>query len=132
MTSINKGYIVLAAILGVVTAVGLFLTYFLVAALFGSREASPQNLVFNNWGNILPILGGRHEIIDNLQWRGAFSEQYQYQFARQKEQSTAYRVRGINNRGDKMDLVSELWREEQAAEIEQEINKFIRSKAPQG
>ncbi|MGB1242127.1 MAG: hypothetical protein ACPG49_06380 [Chitinophagales bacterium] len=127
VTCINKGYTALAVILGLVTAIGLFLTYFLVAALFGSTQASPQKIVIKNWDTVLPLFGGRNEIINSLHLRGAFAEQYQ--LARQDNQrATAYKIRGVNQSGDKIDLVNGLRQKDQAIEIEREIHRFIHRK----
>ncbi len=129
VTCINKGYTALAVILGLVTAIGLYLTYFLVAALFGRTQASSQKIVVKNWDTVLPLFGGRNEIINSLHLRGAFAEQYQLaRHDNQRAVATAYKIRGINQSGDRIDLVNELRQEDQAIEIEREIHKFIHRK----
>lgn len=127
VTCINRGYTAIAVILGGVTVIGLYLTYFLIAALFGRAQVSPQKIVVKNWDAVLPLFGGRNEIINSLHLRGAFAEQYQ--LARHDNQrSTAYKIRGINQSGDRIDLVNELRQEDQAIDIEREIHKFIHRK----
>ncbi|MEZ4888217.1 MAG: hypothetical protein R3E32_26040 [Chitinophagales bacterium] len=125
ITCASKGYIVLASMLGVITAIGFYLTYFLVAALFGSPKATSQKLLVNSWENILPIFGGQREVIDNRYLRDVFAEKLQ--FARREDQrTTTYKVRGVNQNGAKIDLVNNLTQENQAIEIETEIRKLIR------
>ncbi len=124
-TCINKGYIVLAAILGLLTAVGLYLTYFLVAALFGSSSISSAKMHVGNWSNIMPLFGGQRSVINNLYLRGVYTKPYQ--FASQPNQvSTAFKVTGVERNGHKVDLINGLRQEEQAIEIEREIGKLIR------
>lgn len=132
---VNKGYIALSVILGVVTIIGIYLTYFVVTALFGSATISSPNIEIGKMINPFSIMGGgRSEVVvANLHLRGAFSEQYQ--FARnQNQRATAYRVKGINRNGDTMDLVSNVSKAEHALEIEEKIKDFIhpasRQKSP--
>ena len=129
VTCINKGYTAMAVILGGVTVIGLYLTYFLIAALFGREQVSPQKIVVKNWDAVLPLFGGRNEIINSLHIRGAFAEQYQLaRHDNQRAAATAYKIRGINQSGDRIDLVNELRQEDQAIDIEREIHKFIHRK----
>lgn len=60
ITCINKGYIALSVMLGVVTAIGMYLTYFVATALLGGASISTPNLEIGKMVNALSIMGGRN------------------------------------------------------------------------
>lgn len=124
-TCISKGYTALSVILGVVTAIGIYLTYFVVAALFGSSEINAPSMEIGKIVSAFPIIGGRTEVITNLHsFSGVVSERYR--IARHQNQSrTAFKVRGVNQKGEKVDLVSGVSREQQVFEIEDKIRNFV-------
>lgn len=125
VTCINKGYTILAATLGLLTGVGLYLTYHLVAAFFGSSSISNARMHIGNWSNVMPLFGGQRDVVNNLYLRGVYSKSYQ--LVNQPNQvSTAFKVTGVERNGHKVDLINGLRQEDQAIEIEREIGKLIR------
>ncbi len=125
-TCLSKGYTALAVALGIITVVGLYLTYFLVAALFGSKQTWSLSGFANNIDNIFPLFGGQRQTLDNFNIRGVYAQKHQFVGQKKQKTNSTYQVKGIHRNGQKVELLKGLRYQEKATEIEGEIRKLLR------